>query len=52
MEIHNPRRILAVSLADSAQYLSDLIKGMGSISFVILKLPHSQLSSHSLYINN
>jgi hypothetical protein len=28
MEIPNPRRILAVSLADSAQHLSDVIKGL------------------------
>lgn len=28
MEISNPRRILAVSLTDSAQHLSDVIKGM------------------------
>jgi hypothetical protein len=27
MEISNPRRILAVTLADSAQHLSDIIKG-------------------------
>jgi hypothetical protein len=28
MDIPNPRRILAVALADSAQHLSDVIKGM------------------------
>lgn len=28
MDIRNPRRILAVALADSAQHLSDVIKGM------------------------
>jgi hypothetical protein len=42
MEISNPRRILAVALSDSAQHLSNVIKGMR----------HHQNSSYHLILSS
>jgi hypothetical protein len=48
MEIPNPRRILAVSLADSAQHLSHVIRGMRPLIIITRSCTttHPPTSSH------
>lgn len=52
-EIQNPRRILAVSLADSARHLSDVIKGAclpPTHLSLSLSLSHASSLSHCTFI--